>query len=177
VDVTASAPATTQHREHAPCRADMRGGEQREGQDAGRRECSEGEPRLRGGPRAGDRLPDTRLASHGRPLWLQQTVVGPRLTLLLCGDVEPWDAGRLATLRARWPDLLTVRHLARHAAPAAPDTLVDEGGNALALLGVNDAAQYLVRPDGHVSFRCAGRDLAALERHLGAWFPPPITEG
>ena len=137
---------------------------------------TEGEPRLHGGSRAGDRLPDARLTSYGRPIWLQEAVAGPRLTLLLCGDVEPWDVGRLAALRARWPDLLPGRHLGRRAAPAAPDALVDERGDALASLGVRDAAQYLVRPDGHVGFRCAGRDLAALERYLGAWFPPPVTE-
>jgi hypothetical protein len=39
------------------------------------------------------------------------------------------------------------------------------------MLGVRDAAQYLVRPDGHIAFRCAGRDLTAVERYLAEWFP------
>ena len=38
---------------------------------------------------------------------------------------------------------------------------------------VRDAAQYLVRRDGHVAFRCAGRELAALERYLATWHPTP----
>jgi 2-polyprenyl-6-methoxyphenol hydroxylase-like FAD-dependent oxidoreductase len=131
----------------------------------------EGAPRLRGGPRAGDRLPDVRLLRDGRPVWLQEAVSGPRLALLLCGDADGWDAGRIAGMRARYPELLSVHHLARQAAPAVPGALVDERGEALARLGVHDAAQYLVRPDGHVGFRCAGRDLRGAEEYLSRWFP------
>ena len=127
----------------------------------------EGEPRLRGGPRAGDRLPDARLTIDGRSAWLQETIAGPRLVLLLCGDRQAWDAGRLDDLRARFGGLLAVRHLTPRAAPGA---LVDERGELLARLAARDAAQYLVRPDGHIAFRCAGRELAALESHLRAWY-------
>lgn len=137
---------------------------------------TEGEPRLHGGPRAGDRLPDECLTRDGRPTWLQQAVVGPHLTLLLCGGTEGWDAGRLDAIRARYPTLLRVQHIGRHAGPAVPGALVDERGEALARLGVRDAAQYLVRPDGYVGFRCAGRDLAALEQYLGKWHPPPVSK-
>jgi 2-polyprenyl-6-methoxyphenol hydroxylase-like FAD-dependent oxidoreductase len=133
---------------------------------------TEGEPRLHGGPRAGDRLPDVRLTRDGGPVWLQEAVVGPHLALLLCGDVEGWNAGYLAELRARYAELLSVRHLSRHAAPGA---LVDERGEALAQLGVQDAAQYLVRPDGHVGFRCAGRAFTELERHLAEWYPRSMS--
>ena len=133
---------------------------------------AEGEPRMRDGPRAGDRLPDVPLSRDGSPVWLQQAIVGPHLALLLCGDTAPWDARRLGELRARHPALLSVHHLARGPDPAAPGALVDERGEALARLGVRDAAQYLVRPDGHVAFRCAGRDLTALERYLSAWYAP-----
>jgi len=129
---------------------------------------TEGEPRLRGGPRAGDRLPDARLTLDGRDVWLQQAIVGPRLALLLCGDAEAWDARRLTDLGARHPGLLAVHRLTSRATSGA---LVDERGDVLARLGARDAAQYLVRPDGHVAFRCAGRDLRALERYLNAWFP------
>ena len=130
---------------------------------------TEGEPRLHGGPRAGDRLPDARLTLDGRDVWLQQSIVGPRLALLLCGDAEAWDAHGLADLGARHPDLLAVHRLASRATAGA---LVDARGDVLARLGVREAAQYLVRPDGHVAFRCAGRDLRALERYLDAWFAP-----
>jgi len=134
---------------------------------------AEGEPRLHGGPRAGDRLPDARLSQDGRPVWLQQAVVGPHLALLLCGDADGWDAHRLAVLRARHPAILSVHRLVRHPAPAVPGVLVDERDEALARLGVREAAQYLVRPDGHVAFRCAGRELGALARYLAASFRPP----
>ena len=134
----------------------------------------EGEPRLHGGPRAGDRLPDVRLTRGGRPVWLQEAVSSPRLALLLCGDAEGWDVGRLAGIQARYPELLSVHHVTRHAAPAVQGALVDERGEALARLGVHDAAQYLVRPDGHVGFRCAARALPELERYLVEWYPPLV---
>jgi len=127
---------------------------------------AEGEPRLGRGPRAGDRLPDARVTLDGRATWLQEAVVGPHLTLLLCGDPSGWDAARLDALAAVHADVLRIRVLARGASAGA---LADAAGDALARLGVRDAAQYVVRPDGYVAFRCAGRDLAALERYLGRW--------
>ena len=36
-------------------------------------------------------------------------------------------------------------------------------------LGVEDAAQYLIRPDGYVGFRFAGHDLDALKAYLNEW--------
>ncbi|HEX6533981.1 MAG TPA: FAD-dependent monooxygenase [Gemmatimonadaceae bacterium] len=145
---------------------------------------SEGAPRLRGGPRAGDRLPDARVTVDGRPAWLQEAVVAPRVVLLLCGNPAAWDTERLAVLRSTWPRTLTLRYLANGAlagaladapvdALAGARVLVDESGDVLARLGVRHAAQYLVRPDGHVAFRCAGSDLAALARYLGEWLVPP----
>jgi 2-polyprenyl-6-methoxyphenol hydroxylase-like FAD-dependent oxidoreductase len=127
----------------------------------------EGAPKLRGGPRAGDRLPDARIAIDGSVVWLQEAIAGPHLALLLCGESAQWDAGRLDALRKRFSDVLAVYHLSRHWAPGA---LVDENGAAMARLGVEDAAQYLIRPDGHVGFRCAGRGLGALEAYLGEWY-------
>jgi len=65
-------------------------------------------------------------------------------------------------------------------ARASPDVLVDTSGEVLSRLGVRgaqDSAQYLVRPDGHVGFRCAGRDLGALTMYLDRWLPsstPPV---
>jgi hypothetical protein len=42
-------------------------------------------------------------------------------------------------------------------------------------LGVESTAQYLVRPDGHIGYRCGGDDLAGLQRYLAHWLPnaPP----
>jgi hypothetical protein len=128
----------------------------------------EGDPRLRGGPRSGDRLPDRHVMSAGLQIALQRAVVGPHLALLLCGDNTDWDSDRIAVLVERHHPLLNVIQLSRR---PASDALVDEDGGTLAMLGVRDAAQYLVRPDGHIAFRCAGRDLTAVERYLAEWFP------
>jgi hypothetical protein len=59
-------------------------------------------------------------------------------------------------------------------ARSSPDALVDTTGHVLSRLGVSgsrDSGQYLVRPDGHIGFRCAGRDLGAVTMHLDRWFP------
>jgi hypothetical protein len=49
-------------------------------------------------------------------------------------------------------------------------SLVDLDGEALGRLGVEDVAQYVVRPDGHVAFRCAGRELSETVTYLHRWF-------
>jgi 2-polyprenyl-6-methoxyphenol hydroxylase-like FAD-dependent oxidoreductase len=129
---------------------------------------TEAAPRLKTGPRAGDRLPDACLTLDGETVWLQEAVVGPGLTLVLCGDAETWDAARLTGQAALHSGLLRIVHLTRRPARGA---LVDERGEAFARLGVEDTGQYLVRPDGYVGFRCAGRDLDALERYLAERYP------
>lgn len=76
---------------------------------------------------------------------------------------------QLAELTAPYGGLLMLHHLS---ASDAPGALIDNG-TALLRLGVrnlHDAAQYLVRPDGHIAFRCAGRDLASIARYLRRWF-------
>jgi 2-polyprenyl-6-methoxyphenol hydroxylase-like FAD-dependent oxidoreductase len=128
----------------------------------------EGRPAPPRGPRAGDRLPDARVARDGEPCWLGEALAAPRFHLLLCGRPGDWDAGRLAALRERHPGVLAVRHLTREPAPGA---LHDVEGRAFARLGVEQAAHYLVRPDGHVGYRAAGTDLGGLERHLARWLP------
>lgn len=131
----------------------------------------EGEPRLLRGPRAGDRLPDARVTVDGRATWLQEATVGPRLVLLLCGDVDAWDSSMLAEMRERYGDILAVQHLTLRERPGA---LVDEDGSVLEMLGVNGAraAQYLVRPDGYIAFRCAGSGLGSAEGYMRRWFAP-----
>jgi 2-polyprenyl-6-methoxyphenol hydroxylase-like FAD-dependent oxidoreductase len=134
---------------------------------------TEGEPRLADGPRAGDRLPDARLTLDGHSVALQRTVVGPHLALLLCGNIDTWDTTQLAALRKHREGLVRLTHLSRAPAPGA---LVDESGEALAMLGARDEAQYLIRPDGHVAFRCAGHDLQALERYLTEWYSERVSD-
>jgi hypothetical protein len=129
---------------------------------------AEGEPKLRAGPRAGDRLPDARITRKGQPAWLQQELAGPRLHLLLCGDPAAWNRSRVADLATRYAGLVSVHRLSR--GEGGEDDLIDAAGEASERLGVVDAAQYLVRPDGYVGFRCAGADLDGVARHLAQWF-------
>ena len=131
---------------------------------------SDGEPRLRIGPKAGDRLPDAQVTRDGRRTYLQQELSGPHLRLLLCGMPEGWHSDELAELTVRHVGLVTIHHLST---TEASDALVDRDGEVLSRLGVrhdHETAQYLVRPDGHIAFRSAGRDLGAVAHYLGRWF-------
>jgi 2-polyprenyl-6-methoxyphenol hydroxylase-like FAD-dependent oxidoreductase len=128
----------------------------------------EGRPAPRRGPRAGDRLPDARIARDGQECWLGEVLAAPRFHLLLCGPVGDWDASELTALRRRYPDTLTMHHLTREAAPGA---LHDVAGRAFARLGVVTTAQYLIRPDGHIGYRSGGSDLDGLLHHLIRWLP------
>jgi 2-polyprenyl-6-methoxyphenol hydroxylase-like FAD-dependent oxidoreductase len=134
----------------------------------------EGDPPLGRGPRAGDRLPDARIVDRGRECWLQEALATPTCHLLLCGPAECWNGDQLAALGERYADLVAVHRLARDTAAGA---LHDACGEALARLGVEQAAQYLVRPDGHIGYRSGGTDLRGLERYLARWFPGVGTYG
>jgi 2-polyprenyl-6-methoxyphenol hydroxylase-like FAD-dependent oxidoreductase len=134
------------------------------------RAVAEGSPRLRSGPRAGDRLPDARILRSGRATFLQQELSGKAFQLLLCGPVEHWDATSLQKLVDEHGRLCAVRHLTR--AADGVDDLLDAEGEAMERLGLRDSAdvaQYLVRPDGYVAFRCGGRDLGAVRAYLAQW--------
>jgi 2-polyprenyl-6-methoxyphenol hydroxylase-like FAD-dependent oxidoreductase len=128
----------------------------------------EGEPKLNRGPKAGDRLPDTRIARDGQACWLQEALAAPRFHLLLCGPADGRDGDGLAALRERYAGLVEVHRLARDATPGG---LHDADGRASTRLGVERAAQYLIRPDGHVGYRSGGTDLHGLERYLARWLP------
>jgi 2-polyprenyl-6-methoxyphenol hydroxylase-like FAD-dependent oxidoreductase len=128
----------------------------------------EGRPTLRRGPHAGDRLPDARTTRDGQGCWLGEALAAPGFHLLLCGPPGDWHPSQLTALRHRYPDTLTVHHLTREATPGA---LGDFDGQVFARLGVDGTAQYLVRPDGHIGYRCGGDDLAGLQRYLARWLP------
>ncbi|HET7518318.1 MAG TPA: FAD-dependent monooxygenase [Actinomycetes bacterium] len=128
----------------------------------------EGRPGLRRGPRAGDRLPDAPITRDGTACWLGEALAAPRFHLLLCGPVGDWHPSQLTALRHRYPDTLAVHHLTREATSGA---LHDLDGQVFARLGVDGTAQYLIRPDGHVGYRCGGDDLASLQRYLARWLP------
>jgi 2-polyprenyl-6-methoxyphenol hydroxylase-like FAD-dependent oxidoreductase len=128
----------------------------------------EGRPALDRGPKAGDRLPDARIARDGQACWLQEAVAEPTFHLLLYGPADGRDSDQLAALRDRYAGLVEVHRLAQD---ATPGDLHDIDGQALARLGVQGAAQYLVRPDGHIGYRSGGTDLGGLERYLARWLP------
>jgi 2-polyprenyl-6-methoxyphenol hydroxylase-like FAD-dependent oxidoreductase len=129
---------------------------------------AEGEPRLTRGPKAGDRLPDARIERNGKTAWLQDVLSRPAHHLFLCGDASAWNENEISRMREHWNALLVVHRLCRR---SATGDLQDVQGEAFERLGVETSAQYLVRPDGHIAFRCAGSSLAEAEGFLRQWFP------
>ncbi|HEV8365975.1 MAG TPA: FAD-dependent monooxygenase [Gemmatimonadaceae bacterium] len=129
----------------------------------------EATPKLRAGPRAGDRLPDASLTVGERKTTLHDEVVGARFHLLLCGAPDRWHLAPLRAAMLLDDGLVAVRYLTTH---ASANHLVDSDGRVMRLLGVKDAAQYLVRPDGYIAFRCAGRDLKGVTHYLRSWIRP-----
>jgi PAS domain S-box-containing protein len=87
----------------------------------------------------------------------------PAFHLLLCGAPPAWDRQLLTRFTQRYGSLVAVHRLGTE--PFGAD-LCDPSGAALARLGARNGAQYLIRPDGYVGYRCAGFDLEGLERHL-----------
>jgi 2-polyprenyl-6-methoxyphenol hydroxylase-like FAD-dependent oxidoreductase len=134
--------------------------------------ADEGQPAIRRGPRAGDRLPDAHIVDQGRERWLQEVLAAPTYHLLLCGPAASWNRDQLAGLSERYAELVAVHHLARE---AAAGVLHDVRGEAFARLGVERAAQYLVRPDGYIGYRSGATDLRGLERYLARWHPGART--
>jgi hypothetical protein len=131
---------------------------------------TEGRPKLRSGPRSGDRLPDARIERDGQSTFLQQALAGPTFHLLLCGHTEIWDEASLHGLVERFEGVLAVRRLTREG--DGPDVLVDARGEALDRLGVRaraQSAQNQVRPDGYIAFRCGGHNLEAVASYLASW--------
>lgn len=131
----------------------------------------DGEPKIAGGISAGERLPDVRVVRNGRPSYLQQEVVGPHLSLLLCGALERWDRSHLDDLSNRYGNVFAVFHLVSDRAANRDGVLVDACGEAFSCLGINTAqltAQYLIRPDGYIAFGCSGSNLRGGNRVSGA---------
>ena len=132
----------------------------------------EGVPRLRGGPRAGDRLPDARVIDNGRDAYLLQALGGSTLHLLLCGASHSWTESLVVPAINDREGLVRLHRLTRENSARA---LVDETGEALTRLAVDDTAQYLIRPDGYIAYRCAGTDLNGVQEYLDRWFPRKLT--
>jgi len=99
---------------------------------------------------------------------LQEALAAPSFHLLLCGPADGWNSDQLAVMRDRYAGLVAVHRLARE---RGPGVLHDARGEASARLGVEQAAQYLVRPDGYIAYRSAATELHGLERYLARWLP------
>lgn len=125
----------------------------------------EGRPGLDSGPRAGDRFPDAPVTVRSQPKRLHHELTGCRFHLLLCGSETAWDSAEILRLEKRYTGLLSTRHLSR---AGSESVLCDPTGSALALLGVRDHAVYIIRPDGHVSYRSAGTGLDGAVAHLAS---------
>jgi 2-polyprenyl-6-methoxyphenol hydroxylase-like FAD-dependent oxidoreductase len=133
----------------------------------------EGRPKLRRGPRAGQRLPDAPLFRGQIPCRLHEALATPAFQLLLCGPPSAWNPQELAQFQEHYGGLVAVHRLSIR---PDPDALNDPSGATLTRLGGGNGAQYLVRPDGYIGYRCAGFDLADLQRHMASWFPRISTQ-
>lgn len=127
---------------------------------------TEGEPRLQRGPKAGERLPDMPLRQGTATTYLQQQVASPHIHLLLCGPVAAWDAPAVDALVERF-SVLKATHLTRDDSEV---DLVDANGEALNRLGIEHTGQYIVRPDGHIGYRCAETSLQGAADYLDRSF-------
>lgn len=136
----------------------------------------EGDPRVHGGIPAGARLPDFALLRDGAPCRVHDLLATPGFHVLLCGSSQGWSHVDIADLRRRLGDLVAVHRLG---ARPIDGQAYDPRGPVLRRLGARRGpAQYLVRPDGHVGFRCAGADPDALVAHvraLGASTPAALS--
>jgi 2-polyprenyl-6-methoxyphenol hydroxylase-like FAD-dependent oxidoreductase len=128
---------------------------------------TEGRPRLKGGPRAGDRLPDGPIEYQGRRTHLQEALSAPAFKLLLCGAPDGWNQAAIDGLLSGYASAVAAHYLS---CESRPGILVDLSGETLARLGVRDGAgQYLIRPDGYIAFRCEGHSLDHVGEYLRRW--------
>ncbi|HET6663399.1 MAG TPA: FAD-dependent monooxygenase [Acidimicrobiales bacterium] len=134
----------------------------------------EGHPRLRRGPRAGDRLPDAPVTVNGIPTTLHRALASARYHLLV---TEPARGPHLAeALSDRHAEVVDMHELSRH---RDSGSIVDVDGHAHRRLGLGTvgAAHVLVRPDGHIGYRAAGGDLTGVRTYLDHWLTGRDPDG
>jgi hypothetical protein len=109
-------------------------------------------PGLRGGPRAGDRLPDGTVTVNGHDMRLHDLLRNPGFHLLLYGRQAEWRSPAARDIASTYAGLLTVHQVTPTAllSPGQPGGIV----------------HYLIRPDGHIAYRAAGTDLTGLREYL-----------
>ncbi|QDV37988.1 FAD-dependent monooxygenase [Tautonia plasticadhaerens] len=133
------------------------------------------------GPRPGDRLPDLPSGASGG---LLDHARGPWFTLFLLPGIEPPSAAAGESIRAvldlaagRFGEIVRVvpvvgpGGMPDDAVPTPSSSIEDPDGRIHRLLGCPGPGLLLVRPDGHLGFRCrppdAGRLRGYLDRCLG----------
>ena len=129
--------------------------------------AEEGNPRPRRGPRAGERLPDAPVTVNGAPTTLHRALAPARFHLLLAGPAAGQHLDH--ALDDRYAGVVDTHRLSRR---DAPDGIVDVAGHAHTRLGLvkyDNAAQLLVRPDGHIGYRAYGGNLSGVQTYLDHW--------
>ncbi|MDN3905655.1 FAD-dependent monooxygenase [Arthrobacter sp. YD2] len=126
---------------------------------------------LASGPRPGDRMPDADVIHQGRERRLQDLAVAPGFTVLLCGPGWPQDAAeQIQASLPRLAGLLHVKQLMTGSRLIAggPGIIQDVSGLAFHRLGLSSRRPELlvIRPDGYVGYRTAGRDLSGALSYL-----------
>jgi hypothetical protein len=130
------------------------------------------------GPHAGERAPDVRgLSCEGRPVALRELTRHGGFTLLLFDGLATTAAGyvnlervarRVAPLGAWVRVLAVLRAEPAHGQIDCP-VLIDPAGALHSRYGASSECLYLIRPDGHIGFRCQPADEEALASHLAGW--------
>ncbi|HEX2126247.1 MAG TPA: FAD-dependent monooxygenase [Thermoleophilaceae bacterium] len=120
----------------------------------------------------GRRVPDAGplVAADGGTTSLRQLLHDPNLQLWLCAGAGPHDEA--FALGLRFATALRVRvFVIADRPPAAPpgvEAFADPALRAHGRLGAVSRAAYVVRPDGHLGFRCEPPDAAWLTERLSA---------
>jgi len=103
--------------------------------------------------------------SHAHYIKMRRVLVGATTIALGAYIFYPTAPPRIMD---GYVDILAVHHLTREATPGA---LHDLDGHVYARFGVDGTAHYLIRPDGHIGYRCGGTDLDGLRNYLTRWLP------
>jgi 2-polyprenyl-6-methoxyphenol hydroxylase-like FAD-dependent oxidoreductase len=123
----------------------------------------EGRPRLRRGPRAGDRFPDFVILVNGTPTTSHRLLLPSAFQLVLCGSVDDWVG--CADVPGIRPGMVEVAYLSR---TTGPDVWTDPSDALTGAFGLgrSQPAQFLIRPDGYIGYRSGGTDLNGLVSYL-----------
>jgi 2-polyprenyl-6-methoxyphenol hydroxylase-like FAD-dependent oxidoreductase len=133
------------------------------------------------GVTAGTRAPDVSFGDHGR---LHDLLRGPEHTLLLFGGAKaspsaapapPSLVGLANEVQKGWPELVKVYVVVTGDGPVdgwPGEAVRDASGTLHSRYGADLPCGYLVRPDGHIGFRCLPLSAGALRDHLTTIFTP-----